>query len=89
MLSPFVRIARGALPALVLAATGCAVLSGPDCIQEYRGVSAAAHLVDLTTASADTGRAFLSLSHVRNARTSRQRPAVLSILRRAPCRGHP
>lgn len=65
------RIANVALPALLLAATGCAVLSGPDCINEYRGVSAAAHLIDLTAASADTGRAFISLSHERNARTKR------------------
>jgi len=50
---------------------GCSLIAGPDCINEDRSVSAEAHLVDATVATADTGRAVISLAQERSYRTKR------------------
>lgn len=65
------RVTKAVLPVFVLFASGCGLLTGPDCINEDRSVSAEAHLVNVISATADTGRAFITLSEARNFRTKR------------------
>ena len=60
------NLAKGLFSACLLLSSGCVFITGPDCINEDRSVSAEAHLVDVTLATADTGRGFFSLSDERN-----------------------
>lgn len=64
--------ALGALPAL-LALQGCYFLSGPDCVDEHRALSARATLASIASdpSPADTGYAFFGFNESRNHRTKR------------------